>query len=124
MTTKSGQAVRRAMLSRFRLYTRDFGDTKLFDAAVLPSVLLARGTPGLQHLQTNEIAYSSIYETSDAAITEAEDVLSALTADSDTVIAIPDGRHSEFVMGYWTMTVTPKAFGVLLPGHGSMVGNR
>ncbi len=94
MTTKSGQAVRRAMLSRFRLlHAWDFGDTKLFDAAVLPSVLLARGTPGLQHLQTNEIAYSSIYETSDAAIAEAEDVLSALTADNDTVIAIPDGRH-------------------------------
>src|SRR5450759_2897 len=39
MTTKSGQAVRRAMLFRFRiLHAWDLGDTKLFDAAVLPSV--------------------------------------------------------------------------------------
>lgn len=94
MTTKSGQAVRRAILSRFRiLHAWDLGDTKLFDAAVLPSVLLARGTPDSQHPHTNGIAYSSIYETNDAAIAEAEDALSALNADNDTVIAIPDGRH-------------------------------
>ena len=62
-------------------------------AAVLPSVLLARGTPDSQHPHTNGIAYSSIYETNDTAIAEAEDVLSALNADNDTVIAIPDGRH-------------------------------
>ena len=94
MTTKSGQAVRRAMLSRFRiLYAWDLGDTKLFDAAVLPSVLLARGTSDSQYPHTNGIAYSSIYETNDTAIAEAEDVLSALSADNDTVIAIPDGRH-------------------------------
>ena len=94
MTTKSGQAVRRAMLSRFRIvHVWDLGDTKLFDAAVLPSVLLARGTPGSQHPYINETAYSSIYETKDAAIAKAEDALSALTADNDTVIAIPDGRH-------------------------------
>lgn len=94
MTTKSGQGVRRAMLSRFRiLHAWDLGDTKLFDAAVLPSLLLARGAPDLQHPHTNGIAYSSIYETNDAAIGEAEDALSALTADNDTVIAIPDGRR-------------------------------
>lgn len=94
MTTKSGQAVRRAMLSRFRiLHIWDLGDTKLFDAAVLPSVLLARGTPDSQHPHTNGISYSSIYETNDTAIAEAEDVLSALNTDNDTVVAIPDGRH-------------------------------
>jgi len=94
MTTKSGQAVRRAMLSRFRiLHAWDLGDTKFFDAAVLPSVLLARGTPNPQHPHTNGIAYSSIYETNDAAIAEAGDALSALIAENDTVIAIPDGRR-------------------------------
>lgn len=94
MTTKSGQAVRRAMLSRFRiLHAWDLGDTKLFDAAVLPSVLLARGTSNPQHPHTNGISYSSIYETKDTAIEEAADALSALTAENDTVIAIPDGRR-------------------------------
>jgi adenine-specific DNA-methyltransferase len=38
MTTKSGQMVRRALLSNFDiLHVWDLGDTKLFDAAVLPS---------------------------------------------------------------------------------------
>lgn len=93
MTTKSGQAVRRALLSRFHiLHAWDLGDTKIFDAAVLPSVLLARGTPDWQHPHTHGIAYSSIYETNDAAIAEADDVLSALAAENDTVIAIEDGR--------------------------------
>ena len=94
MTTKSGQAVRRAMLSRFRiLHAWDLGDTKLFDTAVLPSILLACRTATSQHPNTNGVAYSSIYETNDAALTEAEDVLSALNVDNDTVVAIPDGRH-------------------------------
>lgn len=94
MTTKSGQAVRRAMLSRFRvLHAWDLGDTKLFDAAVLPSVLLARGTSDPHHPHTDGIAYSSIYETKDAAIAEATDALSALTAENDTVISITDGRR-------------------------------
>jgi adenine-specific DNA-methyltransferase len=94
MTTKSGQAVRRAMLSRFRiLHAWDLGDTKLFDAAVLPSVLLARGVQGLRNPRTDGISYSSIYETKDAAVATAGDALSALIADDDTVIAIPNGRR-------------------------------
>lgn len=94
MTTKSGQAVRRALLSRFRiLHAWDLGDTKLFDAAVLPSVLLARGQTDSRHPHTNKIAYSSIYETNDTAIAETEDALSALTAENDTVIGVPDGRR-------------------------------
>ena len=94
MTTRSGQSVRRAMLTRFRIvHAWDLGDTKLFDAAVLPSVLLARGTRDQQHPHTDGITYSSIYETEDAAIAESTDVLSALSADNDTVIATDDGRR-------------------------------
>lgn len=94
MTTKSGQAVRRAMLSRFRiLHAWDLGDTKLFDAAVLPSLLLARGTSAPHHPHTDGIIYSSIYETEDAAIAKATNALTALTADNDTVISITDGRR-------------------------------
>jgi len=94
MTTKSGQAVRLAMLSRFHiLHAWDLGDTKLFDAAVLPSVLLARGTSDPHHPHADGIAFSSIYETKDAAIAKADNVLSALTASNDTVIEIQDGRR-------------------------------
>jgi len=94
ITTKSGQTVRNALLSKFRiLHLWDLGDTKLFDAAVLPSVLFARGKRHQQHPVTERIAYSSIYETDDLATSDAIDVLSALVAENDTVIAITDGRH-------------------------------
>lgn len=94
MTTKSGQSIRRAMLSRFRiLHAWDLGDTKLFDAAVLPSVLLARGTCDTQRVHDKEIAYSSIYETKDDADSSAIDALTALDVDDNTVVAIPDGRR-------------------------------
>lgn len=94
MTTKSGQTVRRELLSRFELvHAWDLGDTKLFDAAVLPSVLLARGVAEPREPQSDRIAFSSIYETHDPAQTNASDALAALSVDDDTVVAIPDGRH-------------------------------
>lgn len=93
MTTKSGQAVRRALLSRFQIvHAWDLGDTKLFDAAVLPSVLLAKGTSDPQHPHTNGIVFSTIYETKDPAAAQAADALSALDFDDDTVVGIADGR--------------------------------
>lgn len=94
MTTRSGQAVRRELLSRFRLVRAwDLGDTKLFDAAVLPSVLLARGMSDPGEPQTDRILFSSIYETRDPAQSDASDALAAVAADDDTVVAVPDGRH-------------------------------
>ena len=94
MTTKSGQAIRREILSRFHiLHAWDLGDTKLFDAAVLPSVLVARGTDNRLHQQSDEITFSTIYETQDVAQAEASDVLSSLEQDDDTVVSVPDGRR-------------------------------
>lgn len=93
MTTKSGQAVRRALLSRFEiLHVWDLGDTKLFDAAVLPAVLLARGTSDKTNPHTAGIAFSTIYETKDTPQETATDVLAALDAEDDTVVSLVDGR--------------------------------
>lgn len=92
MTTKSGQAVRRAVLAHFDvIHAWDLGDTKLFDAAVLPAVLLARG----RHDATdNKVALlTSIYETSDKAETEAPDALAALSIADDSIVALQDGRR-------------------------------
>jgi adenine-specific DNA-methyltransferase len=94
MTTKSGQPVRRGLLSRFRIsHVWDFGDTKLFDAAVLPSVLLAHGVADTRHPHTDGITCSSIYETDSPATSVASDAIAALSAADDTVVAIHDGRH-------------------------------
>jgi adenine-specific DNA-methyltransferase len=92
MTTKSGQMVRRALLSNFDiLHVWDLGDTKLFDAAVLPSVLLAKSKSSRKKHDTS-ISFSTIYETKDSAQAKSTDALSALDFQDNTVIEISDGR--------------------------------
>lgn len=89
MTTKSGASVRKALFERFNIrHIWDLGDTKLFDAAVLPAVLLVEGKKG--HKQ--EIpAFTSIYQTSEPAIKTVPDPIAAL--DEEGVIEISDRRH-------------------------------
>ena len=53
MTTRSGASVRRALFERFNVHqVWDLGDTKLFDAAVLPAVLLLTGKNGQDKKKT------------------------------------------------------------------------
>jgi adenine-specific DNA-methyltransferase len=93
MTTKSGQAVRRELLSRFQLeQVWDLGDTKLFDAAVLPSVMIGRSCDQHKTL-TKEIAFSSIYETKEPALIEVADVFLALNSKDETVVGLTDGKR-------------------------------
>ncbi|MDZ3829470.1 Eco57I restriction-modification methylase domain-containing protein [Pseudomonas monsensis] len=94
MTTKSGQAVRRALLSQFKIdHVWDFGDTKLFDAAVLPAVLLARGIKAPSDQSVGEIAFSTIYECKENALIHASDVFEALAMSDNTIVSTPDGRN-------------------------------
>ncbi|RMG80293.1 MAG: type II restriction endonuclease subunit M [Chloroflexi bacterium] len=89
MTTKSGASVRKALLERFNiLHVWDLGDTKLFDVAVLPAVLLVEGKNGHKQGST---AFTSIYQTSEAAFKTANDPISALAEEG--VLEISDGRH-------------------------------
>lgn len=58
MTTKSGQSIRKELLNKFCIeYIWDFGDTRLFEAAVLPAVLVLRKGSNIK----NTPFYSSIY---------------------------------------------------------------
>lgn len=60
MTTKGGASTRKALLRELRLRRIfDLGDTKLFDAAVLPAVLIARGQASFEEVPE----FSTIYET-------------------------------------------------------------
>lgn len=94
MTTKSGQSVRRALLTQFELlHVWDLGDTKLFDAAVLPSVFLARGTTKHRTPHVVDVKYTSIYEAKSAEGTATTDILATLSARDSEVRSIPDGRH-------------------------------
>ena len=89
MTTRSGAPVRQALLERFNLrHAWDLGDTKLFDAAVLPAVLLAEGKNGRA---SRSPAFTSIYQTTHPATATALDPVGAL--DVDGVIKVADGRR-------------------------------
>ena len=57
MTTKSGESVRAGLLNKYELYeVYDFGDTKLFEAAVLPAVLVFS-----RHKKMELIRFASVY---------------------------------------------------------------
>lgn len=89
MTTKGGAAVRAALRSRFALrHVWDLGDTRLFDAAVLPAVILAEGPNGQHPAST---AFSSIYETTGQATEAAQDPVAAL--EQTGIVALDDGRR-------------------------------
>ena len=89
MTTKSGASVRQALFDRFNIrHAWDMGDTKLFEAAVLPAVLLVQGKNGHK---LGAPAFTSIYQTSEPATVSATDPITALNEEG--VIEIDDGRH-------------------------------
>ncbi len=76
MTTRSGCTVRERLLDRFDvLHVWDFGDTKLFEAAVLPAVLLLRKKDGRPAIAPK---FSSIYSTAQPAQTQHATIFDAL----------------------------------------------
>ena len=88
MTTRAGASVRQALLQCFNIrHTWDLGDSKLFDAAVLPAVLLVEGKGSRKHKTPN---FTSIYQTTEPANRFAPDPISALGQEG--VIEIKDGR--------------------------------
>lgn len=89
MTTKSGSTVRKSLLDHFTIrHAWDLGDTKLFDAAVLPAVLLLSGK---SDKNTGQPRFSSIYETSDPATTHAQNPIDALRCEG--VVSVQDQRR-------------------------------
>ena len=103
MTTRSGASVRQALFDHFNIrHAWDLGDTKLFEAAVLPAVLLVQGKNG-HKLKTP--AFTSIYQTTDPAAETATDPIAAL--DREGVIEIDDGRHFHVQHGKLNTNGTP-----------------
>ncbi len=89
LTTKSGQEVRKSLLEKFRIrQVFDLGDTKLFDAAVLPAITIAQGTSS----PASKPFFSSIYATTEQARQVATSPLEALEATDGEVVAV-NGLH-------------------------------
>lgn len=89
MTTRSGCTVRERLLDRFDvLHVWDFGDTKLFEAAVLPAVLLLRKKDGRPPVTPK---FSSIYSTAQVAQYRCATVFDALRENG--VVAVNGKRY-------------------------------
>lgn len=89
MSTKSGESVRRVISEQFRIrHVWDLGDTKLFEAAVLPAVLLVEG---LAKATLFEPAFSTVYETKDTPSSCVAGAIEALSKEG--VVELADGRR-------------------------------
>jgi len=105
MTTKAGTSVRRAILDRFNVrHVWDLGDTKLFDAAVLPAVLIVEGRNGQAR---RDVSFTSIYETLEAPSHHRQSVIDALSEPG--IVEVPDGRRFRVRCGNLNLTRGPSA---------------
>jgi len=88
MTTKSGSDVRSKIRKMFNLrHVWDLGDTKIFDAAILPAVLLVEGKNG--HI-VEAPNFTSIYETNEKGQIFASNPVEALSQKG--IVTVADGR--------------------------------
>lgn len=91
MTTKAGGSIRERLPQLMRLRAVwDLGDSKLFDAAVLPAVLVGSGTDRSLEGCEEPIRFTSMYSSSLAAEARADDPVCALACDG--VVELKDGR--------------------------------
>jgi 16S rRNA G966 N2-methylase RsmD len=96
MTTKSGAVVRKALRESVCIkHIWDLGDTKLFDAAVLPAVMIV--TKGEPAGVNGNPAFTSIYETDAPACRRVQDVVAALGGSG--TVATEDGRRFQVTHG-------------------------
>ena len=87
MTTKGGASARAGLVDGLRLReVYDLGDTKLFDAAVLPAVIIARGKVA----EPSTTSFASIYQSKEEPTHTSHDPLAALGQEG--VAGLPDGR--------------------------------
>jgi len=95
MTTKAGASVRQAIRERFNIiHVWDLGDTKLFDAAVLPSVLLLGGK---SKAWSDSPGFTSIYETQEKSERLVSNPIEALCKEG--MMNTEDGRCFQVQQG-------------------------
>lgn len=94
MTTKGGASARAGLVEGVRLReVYDLGDTKLFDAAVLPAVIIASGKAAEPAIPS----FGSIYQSKAEPTHTSSDPLAALGREG--VAKLPDGRAFEVQHG-------------------------
>jgi hypothetical protein len=97
LTTKSGESVRQGIADKFDiLHIWDLGDTQIFEAAVLPAVLLLKRKNGETPLV--QPGFTSIYSVSEAAPKQyAPNVIAAL--DKDGIVEVENNHCYQVQQG-------------------------
>lgn len=104
LTTKGTSALRQSLYDLYDIFNIwDFGDTKLFEAAVLPAVLLFSLKSDNSELTTE---FRSIYETSDEALSTAETPVDAIS--SDGIVKCSNGKSYSVKAGVLDFDSSPK----------------
>jgi SAM-dependent methyltransferase len=108
MTTKGGESVRNGINKEFNvIHVWDFGDTQLFEAAVLPAVLLLEREKGQNHNRSPK--FTSIYRTeSDQVNSQCQNCIDAV--EYEGVIRTSDG--SIFVVKHGELAIDQTADGL------------
>lgn len=97
MTTRAGGAIRERLSRSLRLRSIfDLGDTKLFDAAVLPAVIVANGRRTAEAVAPAR--FTTIYQAKTQPASHRADSAIAALAHSG-VVGLPDGRAFEVQHG-------------------------
>lgn len=104
MTTKSGNLLRNTLRKRLNLrHIWDLGDTKLFDAAILPAIIIARGSA--IHTESAPL-FTSIYEARKSeSEMRANDPITALAHEG--IVEVDDGRRFRVQHGNLDCSGTP-----------------
>jgi hypothetical protein len=92
MTTRAGGTIRQALSQSLRLRNIfDLGDTKLFDAAVLPAVIVANGSGETEEEARAPARFTTIYEAKTrSAAHRAGNAIAAL--EYNGAVSLSDGR--------------------------------
>lgn len=99
-TIKSGASVREYMLSNYQIRRIvDFGDTKLFAAAVLPCIIVFSNG---ETLEPQTVRFTSIYESNEAHNKPTGSIFDRI--DDQGVFAVPDGRKFIIKQGFLAST--------------------
>lgn len=113
MTTLAGKAVRSYLLNEFEvLEVIDLGDTKLFEAAVLPAVLIARRKNPANRPEPYFVPFTRVYSRTGRAQVEetparvCSSIVEAIVAGDNGLVETPDGK---FVITRGRFIVTPGA---------------
>lgn len=117
LTTAGGKDTRKFLDNNYEvLEVIDLGDTKLFDAAVLPAIFIGRKKGQNELIQNKSVKFSKIYEASsienEIEIKNIDSIFNALKQDESGLYNIND-KNYEVTSGYLSIPEDPKDLWVM-----------